>query len=186
MLTVATSSGSRLMMSTLKSWCMAVNISIACARGTTSCTNGIFLRGELEHARLDALQVVVDEVLATGETEVVEEAVFDRRPDVVLGAGKQLDDRRRHQVGGAVAKDLESGLGRCWEWCACLSGVVDDLVWHATPILRSPPATALLIWVCASAGEAGHARGDVLARLTQHGQLRLGVEGLWPGNSNRS
>ena len=98
--------------------------------------------GQLAHARLDALQVVVDEVPAVGKPEVVEEAVLDRRADVVLGTGKQLDHRGGHQVGGAVAQDLERRLGRCREWRACLSGVVDDLVWHGTPILRSPPGGA--------------------------------------------
>ena len=101
------------------------------------------LCGELAHARLDARQVVVDEVRPAGQTEVVEEAVLDGGTDVVLSAGEQLDHRGSHQVGGAVAQDLERRLGRCWEWGACFSGVVDDLVRHATPILRSPPGNAL-------------------------------------------
>ena len=64
------------------------------------------------------LQVVVDEVLAIGKTEVVEEAILDRRADVVLGSGKEVDHRSRHQVSGAVAEHLEAsarlvlGVGR--------------------------------------------------------------------------
>ena len=95
--------------------------------------------GQLAHARLDALQVVVDEVAAIGKPEVVEEAVLDRWTDVVLGTGKQIDHCGGHQVGGAVPDDLERRLGRRREWGACFRGVVNDLVRHGTPILRSPP-----------------------------------------------
>ena len=91
----------------------------------------------------NAVRGAPPEVLSAGEAEVVEEAVFDRGADVVLGAGKQINHGCGHQVGGAVAQDLKGRLGRCWEWCACLSGVVDDLVWHAMPILRSPRDRAL-------------------------------------------
>ena len=146
---------------------MAVNISTACARGTSSSTNAIFLRRQLRDARLDAGQVVVDEVPAVGEPEVVEEAVLDRRADVVLRTGEQLHHGSGHQVGGAVPQDVERRLGRCGEWRARLSGVVDDLVWHWTPILRSPPAATRFGSVVCSAGEAGHARGNVLARPAQ-------------------
>ena len=97
------------------------------------------LCGHLAGALLDARQVIVHEVPPVGKAEVVEEPVLDRRPDVVLRTGEQLDHRGSHQVGSAVTKDVERGLGRCWKWRARLSGVVDDLVWHETPILRSPP-----------------------------------------------
>ena len=75
-------------------------------------------------------QIVVNEVLPIRKTEVVEEAVVDRRTHVVLGAGKELDNGGGHEMGGAVAQYVESRLGRCWERGACLRGVVDDLVWH--------------------------------------------------------
>ena len=142
MLTAVTSSGSRLMMSTLKSWCIAANSSTACARAITSCTKGILCAASSLMRELDARQVVVNEVRSTGESEVVEEAVLDGGTDVVLSAGKQLHHRGSHQVSRAVAQHLESRLRRRRQWGACLGGVVDDLVWHARRILRSPPGTA--------------------------------------------
>ena len=46
-----------------------------------------------------------------------------------------------------MAEDVERWLGRCGEWRARFSGVVDDLVWHWTPILPSqPPAPSNPEW----------------------------------------
>ena len=136
------------------------------------------LRGERVPPPLDRVEIVVDEVPAVRETEVVKESVLNRGTDIVLGSREQLDHGRRHEVRGAVTKDLQGRLGGGWEWSAGFSGVVDDLIWHEMPILRSRPGTLRFGEVRASAGEARHPRGDVLACLTQLRQLRLGVEGL--------
>ena len=66
----------------------------------------LVLGDDLAHARLDALEVRLGEVLAVGKLEVVVEAVGDRRTDRVLRAGEQVEDRLRHQVRGRVAQDL--------------------------------------------------------------------------------
>ena len=92
---------------------------------------GDALPGQVGHACLDAAEVVLTEGGAVGQPEVVEEAVGDRRPDVVLSAGEELHDRGRHQVGGAVPEDIEADVRRCQERQAGLSSVVDLLVGHA-------------------------------------------------------
>ena len=67
---------------------------------------GLVLLDDLAHARLDAAEVVVGEVLAVRQLEVVVEAVGDRRSDRVLGAGEQVEDRLGHEVGGGVPEGL--------------------------------------------------------------------------------
>ena len=59
---------------------------------------------DLAHARLDALEVVVGEVLAVRQLEVVVEAVLDRGADRVLRAGKEIGDGLGHHVRGRVAQ----------------------------------------------------------------------------------
>ncbi len=153
-------------MSTLKSWCASANSATACSRAISSCTNGP-LRGQLPHARLDARQVVIDEVTPTRKAEVVEEAVLDGGANIVLGAGEEFHDGSRHQVCGAVAQDLQGWFGRCWERRACFRGVIDNLVWHAMPILRSRPAIARrdgCLCVSPSGGTCRTARPRALGR----------------------
>ncbi len=61
---------------------------------------------DLAHLVFDASEVVLGERLAAGKLEVVIEAVGDRGPDRVLGAGKQLDDGLCEHVRGAVPQHL--------------------------------------------------------------------------------
>jgi hypothetical protein len=63
---------------------------------------------QLGHARLDGRQVLRRE--CTLEGKVVVEAVLDHRPDGHLGAGEQLLDGLRQQVGRRVADDLQPVL----------------------------------------------------------------------------
>ncbi len=86
--------------------------------------------GQLLHPCLDAGQVLLGEVRAVGETEVVEEPLVGGGPDVVRSAGEQFHHRRGHQVRGAVAEDVERQLGRRVDRRPGLGGVVDDLVRH--------------------------------------------------------
>ena len=60
---------------------------------------------DLAHAGLDHLQLVGGEGLGAGE--VVVEAVLDRRADRHLGVGIELLPRRRHDMGGVVAQQLQ-------------------------------------------------------------------------------
>ncbi len=98
---------------------------------------GNALRRLLLHALLDALQLLLTEGLAAGKAEVVEEAVAGRRADVVLRAGEQLHHRRRHQVRGAVAQDLQGGLGGAVERQPGFGCVVDVLIRHGGALYRS-------------------------------------------------
>ena len=66
---------------------------------------------DLAHARLDAREVVLREVLAVREREVVVEAVLDRRADGVLGARVEVGDGLRHHVRGGVPQHL-AAVGR--------------------------------------------------------------------------
>ena len=61
---------------------------------------------DLAHPRLDALEVVIREVHAVGQLEVVVEAVLDRRPDRVLRAREEVGDGLGHDVRGRVAQHL--------------------------------------------------------------------------------
>ena len=51
---------------------------------------GLVVGDDLAHAALDPLEVVVEEVGATRQLEVVVEAVVDRRSDGELGARPQM------------------------------------------------------------------------------------------------
>ena len=62
-------------------------------------------------SRLDPLQVVVAEVGAVGQLEVVVEAVLDDGPDGVLGAGPQTADRLGQDVRSRMAQDVAACLG---------------------------------------------------------------------------
>ena len=100
------------------------------ARGHHLALEGDALLGELLHARLDARQVFLGEMLAVGKPEVVEESLVGGRAHVVLRAREQLDHGGGHQVRGAVAKDVERQLGGRVDRRPGLSCVVDDLVRH--------------------------------------------------------
>ncbi len=69
----------------------------------------VFLR-DPSHARLDGPEIGLRDRLAEGK--VVIEAVFDRRPDPVLGVGIELHHRRSKEVRGRVSKDVERILSR--------------------------------------------------------------------------
>ena len=56
--------------------------------------------GELAHFRFDRVQVLHAERL--GAQKIVEKAVVHGRPDADLGAGKEIEDRVRQKMGGAV------------------------------------------------------------------------------------
>ena len=76
---------------------------------------GLVLADDLAHARLDALEVLVGEVRAAGQLEVVVEAVLHRRADGELGAGPELEDGLGHDVRRRVPQHV-----------AALFGVVGD------------------------------------------------------------
>ena len=61
----------------------------------------------LAHLGLDALEVVLRELRALGEVEVVVEAVLDRRADRDLHARVELHHRRGEHVCGVVADEPE-------------------------------------------------------------------------------
>ena len=61
----------------------------------------------LAHLLLDALEVILGDLDAVREFEVVVEAGVDRRPDRDLRAGVELADRRGEHVRGVVADQLE-------------------------------------------------------------------------------
>ena len=63
------------------------------------------------HLGLDPFQVVVAEVHAAGELEVVVEAVVDHGADGVLGAGPQPEHRLGQDVRGGVTEHLTPGVG---------------------------------------------------------------------------
>jgi hypothetical protein len=62
----------------------------------------------LAHLLLDALEVVLGELGAVGEVEVVVEAVVDRGADGDLHAGVELHDGGGEDVGGVVAEEPEA------------------------------------------------------------------------------
>ena len=127
-----------------------------------------------------------------GEQEVVEEAVLDRRADVVLGPREELADRCRHEMSGAVAEDVQGQVDRGLHGRTGLGGVVDFL-WHGGRIVRkrrlrvtraaacgpqrSPDATrgANGPRAAESDDQAGHAPRHVLAALAQDVDLGLRV-----------
>ena len=61
----------------------------------------------LAHLRLERLEVVLGDVDALGELEVVVEAVVDRRADRDLRAGIEVQHRRRQHVRGVVPDQVE-------------------------------------------------------------------------------
>ena len=71
---------------------------------------GLVFGDDLPHPGLDAGQVVLAEVGAAGQLEVVVEAVLDRRPDGVVGARPEVGDRLGEHVGGGVAQDVAAGV----------------------------------------------------------------------------
>ena len=74
-------------------------------------SDGFVLGDDLGHLLLDARQVGVGDRLR--QEEVVVEAVLDGRPDGVLGARPEAQDRLGHDVAGRVADDVEAlGAGR--------------------------------------------------------------------------
>ncbi len=79
--------------------------------GVLVALEGLVLLDDGPHLRLDPLQVVVAEVGAAGQLEVVVEAVLDDRADGVLGAGPEPAHGLGHDVGGGVPEDLAAGLG---------------------------------------------------------------------------
>ena len=62
-------------------------------------------RGNLAHPLLDALEILGHERAL--DDEVVEEALVGGRADAALRPGKELEHRRREQVGGAVAGERQ-------------------------------------------------------------------------------
>ena len=72
---------------------------------------GLVLGHHLAHARLDATQVLFAEMGATGQLEVVVEAVLDRRSDGETGAGPQLQHGLGHHVRGGVTEHGAPGSG---------------------------------------------------------------------------
>ena len=70
------------------------------------------LRDDLAHARVDPLEVVLDERAAVGQLEVVVEAVLHRRADAERGAREQVEHGLGEHVGRGVA-DREQARGRC-------------------------------------------------------------------------
>ena len=68
------------------------------------------LLDDVGHPLLDGREVLGRE--RTRDEEVVEESFFGGGTDPALGLGEQLRHRRRQQVGGGVAVDLERGIGR--------------------------------------------------------------------------
>ena len=89
----------------------------------------------LAHRRLDPFEVGLARALAVGELEVVVEAALDRRPDRDLRPRPQVDDRRRHHVGGVVA-DQPQRVGRL----VALAGRGDDPDLGAVRQLRAEVA----------------------------------------------
>ena len=79
--------------------------------GVLVALEGLVLLDDGAHLGLDPLQVVVAEVGAAGQLEVVVEAVLDDRADGVLGARPEPADGLGHDVGGGVPEDLAAGLG---------------------------------------------------------------------------
>ena len=74
-------------------------------------SDGIVLGDDLGHLLLDARQVGVGDRLR--QEEVVVEAVLDGRPDGVLGARPEAQDRLGEHMAGRVADDVEPlGAGR--------------------------------------------------------------------------
>ena len=171
------------MMSTLKSWCMAREHLDRLRAWHHLLHEPDVPGGQLAHARLDALQVVVDEVAAVGKPEVVEEAVLDRGTDVVLGTGKQTRSLRRPSGGRRCAAGSRAsartapGVGRLLPRRRRRSRQACD-----ADSTQSARRRSVSLRVVRSAGEAGHARGDILARAAQLVQLRLGIECRSAGN----
>ena len=79
--------------------------------GKLAALEGLVGGDVLAHLRLDALEVVLGQLHALGELEVVVEAVLDRRADGDLHPRIELQDRGGQHVGGVVA-DQPEGVGR--------------------------------------------------------------------------
>ena len=147
---------------------------------------------QLTHPRLDGRQVSVGEMTVLGEQEVVEEAVLDRRTDIVLGPREELADRCRHEVGGAVPEDVQGQVDRGLQGRTGLGGIV-DFIGHGGRIVRK---RCLRVTRAAGPGpqkgpdltrgangpraegsddQAGHAPRHVLAALAQDVDLGLRV-----------
>ena len=64
---------------------------------------------QILHLGFDFLEILLDK--AVGALEIVIEAVADCGADPEMSAGKKAVHRRRHQVRGAMAIDLQSRAG---------------------------------------------------------------------------
>ena len=71
---------------------------------------GLVLGHDLPHRRFDPHQVVVAEMGAPRELEVVVEAVFDDRSDGVVGPRPQPEHGLGQYVGGRVAQNGPPGI----------------------------------------------------------------------------
>ena len=67
---------------------------------------------DLLHLRLDGREVLLGDLLALGEVDVIVEAVVGGGAVGEVGLGVQALDSLRHDVGGAVTDDVGDLLGR--------------------------------------------------------------------------
>jgi hypothetical protein len=142
----------------------------------------LVLGDDLAHVCLDALEVVLAEVRAVGQLEVVVEAVLDRGADRVLGAGIEVGDGLGHHVRRRVPQHLTT-LGRRGDDDLDLRVVVERGA-EIDPLAVDPCRERVL-------GQAlADRRGDVRGRaaLRDHllravGQRQLDLLGdLWIGH----
>ena len=73
---------------------------------------GLVLFDDVAHRRLDASQIIVTESLATGELEVVIEAILDNRPDGEVGSRPEPEDRLGQDVCSRVPQYLPASRRR--------------------------------------------------------------------------
>jgi hypothetical protein len=107
---------------------------------------GLVLGDDGAHLGVDALEVVVAEVGAAGQFEVVVEAVLDRRADGVLGPGPEPRDGLGQHVGveWRSTSRPRSLAGVTIETVAPSgSGVVRSVNWPSTTAARASLASAL-------------------------------------------
>ncbi len=71
---------------------------------------GLVLGDDLAHPRVDTVEVLVGEVGAARQVEVVVEAILDRGPDRELGPGPQLRDGLGQDVRGRVAQHMAAAV----------------------------------------------------------------------------